>query len=249
MRPAFCLATLLTLLSAAPAPAQQSDFVRILLPITSADTPGSFGSLWTTEIWFRNDSTTPTSIFPLIGGDQGLTRGVTLPLSIDRPPAGAPPGQFVYILKAAEADFRFQVRVRDLSRQRGSFGVEIPVAHDDDFIDHPLSLIQVPTSARFRAMVRIYDAGAGGAGTVHVAAVDEKTEQVLAATDLSLPTTGFPLYSPGYAQLGPLTASLPGIAAAERIRIELTPSSGARIWAFISITDNETQEITTITPR
>lgn len=211
--------------------------------------PWQFRLLWTTEIWFRNDSATATSVFPLIGGDQTPTRGITLPLLVYRPPASAPPGQFVYIQRTAEKDFRIQLRVRDISRQTGSFGVEIPVAHEDDFVDHSLSLIQVPTSSRFRAMIRIYEAGAEGAGTVHVAAVDEKTEKVLASTDLALPTNGLPLYNPGYAQLGPLTVRFPGVTAAERVRIELTPSPGARIWAFISVTDNDTQEIMTITPQ
>ena len=61
-----------------------------------------------------------------------------------------------------------------------------------------------------------------------------------------------PLF-PGYAQVDPLTAVVR--AAGARVRIEIfdpiapiVSPPPPPIWAFVSITNNDTQQVTTITP-
>jgi hypothetical protein len=45
-------------------------------------------------------------------------------------------------------------------------------------------------------------------------------------------------------------ARYPAERAAEKLRIEVTPLvAAAGAWAFVSVTNNETQHITTITPQ
>jgi hypothetical protein len=46
-----------------------------------------------------------------------------------------------------------------------------------------------------------------------------------------------------------LTAAFPQLASAQLLRIVLDPvSADLRFWAFVSVTNNETQHVTVITP-
>ena len=57
-----------------------------------------------------------------------------------------------------------------------------------------------------------------------------------------------PLFDLGYAEIANL-ALLPELSAADRIRIEVTPLvTGLRFWSYVSVTNNETQHVTTISP-
>jgi hypothetical protein len=54
---------------------------------------------------------------------------------------------------------------------------------------------------------------------------------------------------PGYAEIG-FVASLPELRDSALVHIELAPlSPEQRIWAFVSVTNNETQHVTTISPQ
>lgn len=53
-----------------PARALEAErYERILLPITVAPTSGAFGSIWTTDIWYRSDADSQVQVFPLIVSD------------------------------------------------------------------------------------------------------------------------------------------------------------------------------------
>ena len=59
---------------------------------------------------------------------------------------------------------------------------------------------------------------------------------------------GTPLFDLAYAQLS--LGSLPEMQGRDRIRIEVTPlTSGLRLWAFVSVTNNETQHVTVVAPQ
>src|SRR5438093_7677641 len=102
-------------------------YERILLPITSADTPGVFGALWTTEVWVRNDSDQPVAIFPLTITDATNPPKSTWPLAIFRPPPDAPPGQFIYVSRDRAHALRFNLHVIDANQTDGVFWVTLPV--------------------------------------------------------------------------------------------------------------------------
>src|SRR5260370_32300719 len=46
-----------------------------------------------------------------------------------------------------------------------------------------------------------------------------------------------------------VTSTLPELQGVDRVRIEITPATdGLRLWAFVSVTNNETQHVTVIAP-
>jgi hypothetical protein len=66
----------------------------------------------------------------------------------------------------------------------------------------------------------------------------------------SLPPPGdFPRW-PAYAELPAISALLPALGQTARIRIEVEPlTPGLVFWTFVSVTNNSTQQVTTITPQ
>jgi len=59
---------------------------------------------------------------------------------------------------------------------------------------------------------------------------------------------GSPLFDLAYAEV-PLN-SLFEIQGQDRVRIEVAPlTSGLRLWGFVSVTNNQTQHVTTVVPQ
>jgi hypothetical protein len=55
-------------------------------------------------------------------------------------------------------------------------------------------------------------------------------------------------FKPGYAQID-FSTRFPTASQYSRLRIEIEPLAGTtRYWAFVSITNNETQHVTLVTP-
>ncbi|HEX8154419.1 MAG TPA: hypothetical protein VF698_14895, partial [Thermoanaerobaculia bacterium] len=216
------------------------------LPITTSTTPGAYGSLWSTEIWYRAESA--AAVFPLAIADVMPQAKTTVPLPVFRVPPGRPPGQFIYVTRAAADGIRINLRIQDLSRQSQTWGTEIPVVREQEFFDGPITLIHVPTDSRFRQALRIYDAGGEGSGRVMVRIFPSNGQELLGEEELPLPVDGLPIYSPGYAQIVSVADRFPAVVAASIVRIEITPlTASTRLWAFVSVTNNETQHVTTIT--
>ena len=250
--------TLLVLASFANSASAEEPTERFLVPIASTPIPGAHGSLWETELWYRNDSDVPTAVAPQVDSDVPPTRGVTLPYFLfenrDRLR-----GLFLHVDARAADGMRFHVRIRDTSRSNESWGTELPVVRERDFFgcaipsaqacSRSLSLLSVPTDVRFRVALRIYEAALEGRGRVRVTIHRNTGDEVLGSAELDLPVAGVPAFAPGFAQILSLRDAFPAIAAAERVRISIEPPTpGARFWAFVSVTNNETQQVTTITP-
>jgi len=124
-------------------------------------------------------------------------------------------------------------RVHDTTRDGDSWGVEIPAVPDTQF-RRSIVLLSVPADARYRSLLRVYGYGSFDTN-VTVAFRDDGTGEFLGSQALLLRS--------GYAQL-PID-TFPGAHA--RLRVQVT-SDSSLIWAFASITNNVTQQVTTVTP-
>lgn len=207
-------------------------------------------------MFVRNNGTQPLTVAPNPGGS-----GCVIPCpSSDVPPqttlnfltstAYPYPGAFLYIPHGANATFN--VRIQDLSRESLTWGTEIPVVREADVFTGTLTLINIPTDDRFRCALRVYDFDGASRNTVRlrVYASDETTPAAEIQLTLSTPSGIDDSTYPGYAQIGSLMDAYPQLRSASTARVEITPlTSGARIWAFVSVTNNETQHVTTITPQ
>lgn len=245
--------------------AQESFLETVLVPVrVSAPVPGAFGSLWTSTLLIRNNGAEPV----MVNGDNGYCSGLLCPGSRTVPPyatveaqafgGGHGPGALLSAPPEQVQNLSFILRIRDLSRQELTWGTEIPVVRDHELRTR-ITLVGVPVADRFRNMLRIYQpeiANEGAAVTVRVYAIDdlrdsEKPPDSLlgeAVIRLSQLSPNRAWASPGYAEV-PDLASLVDLEGASLLALEIEAmEADQRVWAFVSVTNNETQHVTTVTP-
>jgi hypothetical protein len=164
------------------------------------------------------------------------------------------------------SDVSLHVRLFDESRAGGSFGTEIPAVRDSEILSEAQWLPNVPLDASFRQHVRVYGVSSDtGTGEVLLRVFTDTgatplAEQTLVLTPAS-PLARLPLNeetppdsilafprNPAYAEVASLRALVS--ETHERVRLQLVPlTPGLRYWAFVSVTNNETQHVTLITPQ
>ncbi len=141
----------------------------------------------------------------------------------------------------------FNSRVQDLSRQANSAGVEIPIVRETDLRSR-IVLLSVPVDARFRSALRIYDVS-GHATSVRLRIFGVNSNDAIVDTSIVLgdpPITADNAY-PAQANIFDLVASYEGLRSVAALRIEIDGTSSS-LWAFVSTTNNESQEVTIVTP-
>ncbi|HYS54102.1 MAG TPA: IPT/TIG domain-containing protein [Thermoanaerobaculia bacterium] len=226
-------------------------FDRILLPIFTPPVKGAFGSQFYTFF----------SIWNIVGPDIPVFAFAVPPCSFLCPPPpspqpillqtrqGAPasifqfdgdPGRLVFIPKGAFDRVAASLRVSDLSRSKESFGTRIPIVPERDFRSDFLALLDVPMTPGFRNTMRIYSLDPQT--SVHVRVIRYDSTKIYAESDIALRDSA-DMFHPGYAQVSDF-----GNVPPDSVRIEIEPRSGKRIWALVSVTNNETQHITVVTP-
>lgn len=231
-------------------------FERVLVPIWVSAAAGDRGSIWQSSAWIFNG-------YPITRAYEAnqvcfaqceaheLRPG---PNGLGAPPAQPPenPGVVVYVESPTD-QINFELRVQDTTRAGETWGTEIRTVRESEALTGPARLLGVPIEPQFRTMLRIYDFDGRPNAVVRLRAFGLINNETLASVDLTLePPVGNintpAKFKPGYAQL-PL-AALPGLGNNPRIGIEVIPlTSGLRYWTFLSITHNDTQHVTTISPR
>jgi len=179
-------------------------------------------------------------------------------------------GAFLYTTRAHLRWIDVDVHIQDLSRQSLTWGTEIPAVPETEAFTENLVLGDIPIEPRFRSLLRVYDFDPDRRLNSQPKKIayrifrirpdlrypldPEDTRRVVAADPLIasgeltfvVAQLGLPNY-PGYTRLD--LSSIPALQNQERIRIELTPiTQGLRYWAFVAVTNNETQHVTTVTP-
>jgi hypothetical protein len=154
----------------------------------------------------------------------------------------------------------FNLRVRDLSRQALTWGTTIPVIREAQTFASRLELLDVPTDARFRVALRVYDFDAPNSRSVRLRIYDRSKDNpvptlppqtALVDVVLRLETPVEDVYGaiPASAAVTDLIGAFPQLSSAPIVRIVLDPvSTDLRFWAFASVTNDETQHVTAITP-
>lgn len=236
----------------------EAAFERLLLPLYISPIEGAFGSRFHTDFTARLvESSAPVNIhglrYPCVvtciqGPDQPyvLAPGTREANSDNTEPTGTP-GAFLYVEKSRVGDVAMNLRAYDSSRSADNFGTELPIVRARDFTPRgeQLSLIGIPSDPRFRQMLRIYGYGHFGAGLyVEIDGDNYHSEHLL-----DMPANRG-LFVPGYVEF---TGFPTGVGA---VRVTITVAGNRTsvaepfiYWAFVSVTNNETQHITTITPQ
>lgn len=226
-----------------PVAAQDLNFFeRVLVPVNVNNVPGAFGSLWGTELWYRNNSTHPVVVLPLAISDYVPTIGRTILLPTGYSPAYAP-GQLLFVSRDGGDDVQFDLRLFNRADPRSKWGTKIPVVREREF-RNAFSLINVPTSKEFRSNLRVYglpdNVPVGETVLVRIYSYDER---LLASSEISLEGV------PGYASISSLADAFPEIRQVERVRVNVESRSGnLKLWAFVSVTSNTTQDVSLVIP-
>ncbi|MBK5258097.1 MAG: hypothetical protein JJE51_00760 [Thermoanaerobaculia bacterium] len=258
------LATFVATLTSHSALAAEGDMSFVLLPIHTTAF-GANGSLWDTDFVLMNTGPATAKFFPYPESfpspnlpPRPLAKGYGLRL---RPLGGLLHGRLFWIETAYVDQFVFSLRVRDLSRQSSSAGVEVPVVPEQDFREGVITLIDVPTDARFRHSLRVYHATTQPDQKVRVRVFPLRLDwfqpepvNPIREFDLTLQPGAdaeFPLRpEPSMQVVNNLFDVYPEARAFPRVRIEITPlSEGMKIWGFVATVNNETHEMTVSSPQ
>lgn len=245
-----------------PGHPDRAAWTPVLIPVLF-NGPGAFGSQWITEAHSYNDSDAAITPLNRDGVSNCLPNISPCPTPLFAPKAWSPffndgpnpAGRLIWIPRTQTNALHFSLRVRDLSRESDGLGTEIQVVREDDLRD-VIHIVNVPIGPGFRHNLRIYDLGFGNARQVTVFAyATDDTLLFVRSLTLDSPEEGClggPLGCvpnvPRFAALTDFSSLVP--ASRDRIRLEIQPSAfGMQLWAFVSVTNNATQQITTITPQ
>ncbi|HVR44510.1 MAG TPA: hypothetical protein VMS56_13810 [Thermoanaerobaculia bacterium] len=224
---------------------------KVLIPVAFGDAvPGAHGSLWTVELAGYNAADRYIQVKPY--GNCAIT--------CPAPPAFANsmfsiwtynpspgPGWYLYVNDPEHELIFFNLRVRDISRQLETWGTEIPVVRESEVASgRRIVLLGVPNAPEFRTTLRIYDLWSVIESSVRLLVYDEASGALLGDERVSLTDFGLARHVPTQAQRNDFSSAFP----AARVRVEIVPENPeSKIWAFISVTHDETQHVTTITPQ
>ena len=245
----------------------ESAYETVLLPVyLDGRVSGANGSQWQTDLWIRNDGTKPVALAPwecppghACPAVVPLTRTLGAGESIQNLPAFFRPptantGRLLYIWRDGAENVSLQLRFADVSRGALNGGTEMPVVREKDLRTKTVTLQNVPFAGPFRVLVRVFDVDHGAAQfRLNVYAQQAGSgNEVLYTTTLTAttPQTGDFHYEPAYAQFDLSTLLQRPAVWPQAFRIEVEPlTPNSRFWAFASITNNDTQLVTLVSPQ
>ncbi|HEV7243360.1 MAG TPA: hypothetical protein VGQ36_29310, partial [Thermoanaerobaculia bacterium] len=218
---------------------------RVLVPILF-NGPGAYGSQWETRTEMVNASDEPIAFLPEVSRPlTSLAGGATASLS----GFGTRPTGLVLFMPRG-ADVRFGSLIRDVSREQDELGTELRVVRERD-AGAKVVLSNVPFDSRYRLLLRMYDLD-GISDGVSIFMFREGAFRAFTQTVMVGPCAD---------DRAPCNSNLPAyrsfdlsrvlaIAEPGTWRLEITANNTARrLWAFVTVTNNETQRVTVISPQ
>lgn len=213
---------------------------RVFIPVLVANLNGAGGTVWQTDLWATNTSDQPV-LYQIAACNQSADcNGTnTIPSQSTQPRGDSPrpSGRWLPVDPAVH----LEARLRDLSRNASSAGMELPIVREADFRADEINLNAITRDARFRITLRIYGLDAGGDVTVEQL---DANGHLLGTTPVTLAPPAVPGLLSGYAQIAVDTTP-----DETPLRLRIRPrTSNLRIWALASITNNVTSEVTLVQP-
>jgi hypothetical protein len=227
---------------------------RMLVPVLTPPAAGAFGSLFQTDLHVAATATNAGVLvyglkahcidcsLGVVGNDVAL-KFITPYFSSVGPTDVIPtgnPGTFFFVPREQVKDLAINLRVYDSSRSASNFGTELPIVRERDFIHgKPITLLGIPTDPRFRSTLRIYATAAVTVTVTVTGTTGGKKQETIALAP------GHDVYQPAFASF----SDFPVNSGTATVTIDPAPDATTPIWAFVSVTNNVSQLITTITPR
>jgi hypothetical protein len=231
-----------------------ADMERILLPIVGPLRPGAYGSTWSVETTLYNASdedlpATASNCNPLLlipCANFHLPPHQTINPTLWSLPDFD--GAFLFVPRAHVRDVDISIRIQDTSRQAQTWGTTIPVVRATDF-QRSVRLNAVPTDSRFRVSLRAYGYDVSN-DPLSIRIFDASDSKLLVDGRLDLRATATNTLFPSYLRIDALADAYPQIRGHDRVRVEVASAviPAKPIWSFVTVTNNDTQQVTTITP-
>jgi hypothetical protein len=217
--------------------------------------------MFVSEFAVHNSSSEPVQFGPFSDGCNLATctptvipPHTTLFPAVSRPRPGTPPALLFLANTSGLQDLTFALRVRDTSRSDKGWGTEIPVIVVSAVRSGPIALVNVPIANHFRQTLRVYGVSATRQlVNLRFFAIRQHSDNVADGTtpiterQIALVQPVDNRVQPSYYALD-LGNQVPELAGNEAVRIDVVPETSDFVWAMVSITNNETQEITVVTP-
>ena len=246
-------------------PGKEDDYERVLLPIyLESAVGGAFGSRWKTDLWMRNNGVEPVKLgaWPCASEVCADEFPMTYPFEGGRSLRNLPalgsndgnPSRMLYVERELASQVAFSLRFADVSRASLDGGVEMPVIRQSEMLGGPAQLFDVPLGSTFRVLLRIYEvAYPKSTFRVTVYPQSETDEALVYSAELTASSSSSAEeFRPkaGYTVLDITGLLRDANSWPSSARIEITPlTPGSRFWAFASITNNDTQVVTLVTPQ
>ena len=235
------------LLSFLAVPILGQSFERVLLPIQPSAISGAAGSTWTTLVVERNNSDHAIELQCFAPACASLQAGAATIVQAH----AAPDPAFIYVSSGELANVQLGLRTIATASDGKEAMMEIPVARESDFTAGVVHLQFVPFDEGFRQTLRIFDLD-GVDGSVVRLRIFTSSITPIVDTELVLHRPSTPDVNgrpgaPAMVMLGNLRSTYPGLTGQGYIDIEpVTP--GLRIWAFMTQTNNVTQQFSHFEP-
>lgn len=215
------------------APPDLTVFERVLFPVLFS-APGANGSLWRSESVIVQPREFTVEFYEAIDPALGTAIGAESRRALA---GGNHRNGAVLLVPRREADaLAFGLRVRDVSRVGEGYGTEVPVLRERDMITGPLTLLDVPLDPQYRVKVRIYAYDDASAGTLIVDDGTKASEIAFTAARDCVACA-----DAAYAEV-----DLPTAAAGARANVYVRLQNAAPSWAFATVTNNVTQQVTIV---
>jgi hypothetical protein len=229
-----------------PASTDPAIFEPILFPV-SFQGAGALGSQWVTENFISSDT---TAFFR----DRVPCCGPIITGSVQLLSNANPWGHVLYAVRGTADSLHLASRIRDTSRQAQTAGTEVPVVRERDFRSR-LRFMNVPVDSRYRVMLRLWSIGDHPFGN---------NPPFIVAVPVSLLSTEVPYLPISMTRIPGTTMSFGSIDVTSLLTrtpanpntLQVYPSGYSdavplafpRIWGMLSITNNDTQQVTIVSP-
>jgi hypothetical protein len=247
-------------------------YEKVLFPVLFFG-PGARGSQWATKISVYNAGEVPlTAANAVFEGDPqcpavcGCQAGADVNPGMTALVCGGGfqdrAGLIYYAPRTGADDLHYNSRVFDTSRSTQNLGTEIPVVREREFRTDEIVLQDLPLDNNYRLALRVYNPDQMDRSNVRMQVLQTNSNGVLGERTIELtypivtiqpdPYPNRPAFA--FVDLDPILRAI--IPAGEfgttyrNVTLKLTPiTEEMRIWGFVSITNNDTQLITTVTPQ
>ena len=232
-----------------------SGWERVMIPVAVQNIAGNFNSLWTSEIAAYNAG--PANIHM----EDCIVQACTVPPN-PQPPLAPNQARYIGFSNRMDApaailwvpvneigDLRLSARFRDLSRQDQSLGAELPIVRESQLRTGTLHILDIPTDPRYRVNLRVYDLDARASNTITIRSLPMAGVETQSMGPIPIAITEEAVSEHyGFAQVA--LDSIVSTSRFPKVRIEVTPSNpSTRLWGFVTVTNNETQQTVVISPQ